>query len=185
MDIKNYSSKVMEKHRATIYPKFLECAEYTFDPFWQTLFHELAAGRCPRGCKLVRNQLYFHSSPRGVTSVELPQDPRELFLFTIDFFRERFRLVSKRDKKRVELDMDKARQELEDTYRLPWGQIKKKNVRTELFTEFLIQLGHKYQMSNNQLTQLENELQLAFERHVLLSSDVDYRNGRIYKIKGL
>lgn len=174
-----------------IHPIFLECAEYTFDPYWQGMFREMAHGRFPRGCKVVQNKLYFRAprKDRGkdmeVNTVELPSDPRELYLFLTEFFRDRFRLTSDRDKKKVENDLEKAKKEIEALYQVPWAKIKKKGIKSELITDYAIWLSRKHHLSLDKLTTLENSIQAAFTHHQIENEDVIYADGRIRKIKGV
>lgn len=84
------------KEKAAIHPIFLECVQFTNDPFWRDKFILASNNKLPKGFNY-SNGILSYQKTTTIFSIVLPQNPIETANVFIDFLRSKGNIYSVKD----------------------------------------------------------------------------------------
>ncbi len=172
-----------KKNEKIVHPIFLECIDFSLDPFWQQIFSDLAFGHYPKGTGITNDILYIKNKGKTET-IALNKSPKKTFLIVTIAFREKLGLSSSFDKKKRKAELEEARKDTELDYN-KWSLIKKKAIREYLLHRYICTLVRKYQLPIKEGEHIYNSIDIAFNFGALSNDDVHLENGKITCIDGI
>ena len=116
----------MAQRGELLYPKFLECCQFTEDTYWKFVFEDLACGKSPYGTYLTKNFLCCNYKDKEFSyKIDINKDSKRLYQDIFELLHNKFGLLSNKDKiKQRELfEIEKESDSIEDN---DWQNIKKK-----------------------------------------------------------
>lgn len=172
----------MRVRREIVYPFFLHCCRETRDSFWRYVFEDLAYGKAPYGayfsrgflcCSFKGREFSYKVDPHRVTT--------QLFEEVRSILQERLGLRSCEDLRKQrdkfhESSLQKGLSECED-----WSTVKRKETRSLLLTDYVLRLFPE--LKKSEIRKIYSLLSLALQMKLLVSDDLDIKNGRIVEIK--
>jgi hypothetical protein len=167
------------------YPVFIEVSGFPTEQFWVVIFEDLAYGKCPYGtyfdgdtmicCRFKNKEFHykFSNKPANIVHDEL-----------YSIFQDKLQLISKTEQSNKSIAFTKM---LDDKNGKDWIDIKKKNVKTMLLENYVIDMTSKYELSALQMKKLLSIIMIGFQFKILLNNDVNYdiEKGIIIDIKGV
>ncbi len=168
-----------------LFPIFLECKEWTLDPYWQEIFTQCSVGKFPKGLRMTKDGslIVFNGKTREIVSLDA--EPFDVFQIMMKIFKEKLCLISDRDIKKQKKEVQKLKEELKEGYQGTWKQIKPKQIKNTLLLNFVIASQKKYNLSQKDAERLLSTIKLGFIFKTITSDDVDYSDGVINGINGL
>jgi hypothetical protein len=158
-----------------MYAIFEECAEYTFDPYWQEIFNKCAKGKFPKGMKYnpEKKEITLRLDPKKPIEV-MPiseDDATETFTSMMIIFKEKLRLKSVQD---IELKKDEIniiKKHLLDKNDTEWSK-KPKHLKENMMMRFIQSLRETYELSDKEVKQLMATITLLQQFHQVESTDI-------------
>ena len=168
-----------------LFPIFLECKEWTLDPYWQEIFIQCSMGKFPRGLRMVKDGslVVFSGKTREIVSLE--GETLDIFKTMIKIFKEKLGLVSDRDIQKQKKEVLELKKKLKEGCGGTWKQIKPKQIRNVLLLNFVINCQKKYNLPQKITDQLASYIRLGFIFKTITSDDINYSDGIIHSINGL
>ncbi len=168
-----------------ILPIFLECYQYAEDDFWKNIFEDLAYGITPYGTYIKQDFLSCNFKDKEFSyKIDREKESKEIYDDIYHLLRYKLGILSSREKTIKRLDFNKIEKSIKDS-RKNWGDIKKKNIKDLLIEKYVIDMKNKYSLSIKQAKYLLSIIFIALVFKVLVSKDIDYKNGKIEHIEGI
>ena len=164
-----------------IYPIFIECCQYTTDPYWVSIFGDLAYGRTPYGVYISKGFLCCNYKTKGFSYKIEKKDPDVMFKEVYGLLTTKMGLHSfaeKEDQKVLfygSINVDKQN----------WGNIRKKHTKEILIEKFILEMKNKHNINLNDARKLFSLVCIALLFKTILTTDVVYNAGRISSIDGI
>lgn len=168
---------------SSLFPIFLECKEWTLDPYWQDIFTACSIGKFPKGLKIDKNGSLYVSIGDKKQIVSLDNDPFDVFQTMTNIFRNDLGMKSDKDLKTQKEDIKELKKKIKETYSGTWKSIRPKKTKNILVLNYVLDCKEKYQMTDKEAKMLYSKINLAFIFKSINHSDVVYFNGKIHKIK--
>ena len=168
------------------YPIFLECAAYTEDHFWRSVFEEMAYEKTPYGCYITKG--YLNCSFKGKEfSYRIPDagDPAKVHADVMALVRDRLGVSSSSDKLRHIQDFARMEDEIKDLKNSKWTSIKKKTSKDFIIENFVIEMKAQWHLSESITRQLLGTIISGMIFKVYCPKDIHYELGKITAIDGL
>jgi len=164
---------------------FLECAEWTLDPYWKDIFKQCSTGKFPKGLRMMKDGslVVFYGKTKDI--IYLNDDPKTIFQIMIKIFKEKLGLMSDRDVKKQHDEITELKETLKEGFSGTWKQIKPKNTRNTLLLNFVIDCQKIHNLSQKTSERLISVIHAGFIFKSITSDDIDYSDGIIHNIKGL
>lgn len=163
-----------------IYPIFVECAAYTYNSFWETIFINMAYGKFPCHVTMTRKCIVY-TSPTDTTTkttIRITNKPAKEIYERIHelFVNNSTHIFSHND-----ISICTDNQVVYDN----WSDIRKKGIK-DLFVEvFVIEMKQKYNLSQQQSRQLLTFILLSIIMKTVCQHNVILENNRIKHIEGI
>lgn len=167
-----------------IYPIFLECIQYIKDPFWKTIFEDLAYGKTPNGTYITKNFLTCNYKDKEFSYKIERKDSYILYTDIYELLNKKLGIISNKEKSKKRFDFNKIEFEIQETKR-NWADIKKKNIKDLLIELYVIDMKQKYSLSNKQTQYLLSVICIALIFKVITNRDINYIDGKIQSINGI
>jgi len=173
-----------------VYPIFVECAQFTLDPYWQQVFEECAKGHFPRGSGIDTEGkvIYFRnrtSNNRNYVSYKLKENPKQIFKDLKQLFQEQLNFKSNRDREKIRAELDNICKDLQETYTGCWQKIKRKKIRDPIIRRYILDLKEQYSLDNKETAEVAQIIKLGFLFNWIPNNQVVYEDQRILGIKTL
>lgn len=168
------------------YPIFLECLEYTLDPYWRQVFEDCAKGKFPKGSGIDAggNAVYFKSKDTPKWH-QLETNPEAVYQQLKTLFQTNLNLKSKKDRSNIREEIEILKDHLESLYSGSWSSIRKKSIKDALIRNFVLEMKTNYNLNQEQTVRLHRLLQLGFLFNWIDNDNVVYENKEIMEIKNL
>lgn len=168
-----------------IFPIFLECKEWTLDPFWQDMFEQCANGKFPKGIKMSKDGSINIFTNKSRETIAISSEPFDTFQTMMVIFKEKLGLVSDRDIKKQKKELILLKEKLKEGYSGTWKQIRPKKIRDNLLLDFVISCSHEYNLSKKDTEKLYSIINLGISFKSITSDMIDYSDGTVHGIDGL
>lgn len=168
------------------FPIFMECVDYTVDPYWIQVFEDCAKGKFPRGSGIDKTGKTVHFKIKNeIIWFSLPEEPSEIFIKLKEKFQDILRLKSNIDRDKTRDEMNLLKKNIEENYSKTWKNIKKKSIKCSLIREYTLSLKEKYELSEEQTIKLYNLINLGFIFNCITLDHVIYEDKKITDITSL
>lgn len=177
----------MEKGK-NVHPAFMECRNYTMDPYFQDILLCCARNKFPRGFRLIDEKTATISTNSGKEVYDLPlEDPCKLWKLLRVIFRDKLHLQSSSE---FALNPDEIKNSILLTLSKlegnSWTDIKSKKIKDQIILNFVV----KKQKEHNLNTTIAKSLIEQLDLHMntlkdITAEDINYNNGDIKDINGL
>lgn len=173
-----------------IYPAFLECQKYTADQYWKDTLMMCASNKFPKGSRYDSDTHTIHirntaEKSKYSEAIPLPTEPRELFNFLVELFREKLDLYSSLDIKLKRREIENIKESLSIRLDCTWKQLKPRSLRDNIIIQYVLRLKDEYNLSPKEVKDLFNEINMGFHFKNINSDDVEYEKGEIIRINRL
>jgi len=166
--------------RELIYPFFIECIAYTTDPYWKSIFEDLAHGISPYSTYINRDVIMCNYKDREF-AYKIQRKPTDtLYNEIFDLFKKKLGLLSPSEILSNRNDMN-----YDDVVCNDWSLIKKKNIRETLVERYVIEMKNKFALTIQQAKYLNDIIFLSLVLRVLVPSDIIIKNGMIESVNGV
>lgn len=164
-----------------IYPFFIECISYTDDPYWKSIFEDLAHGSSPYSTYISKDVIICNYKDREF-AYKIQRKPADaLYKEVMDLFRQKLRLLSPSEILSNRDEMTNHYSEICND----WSLIKKKNIKESLVERYAISMKNKYSLTIQQAKYLNDIIFLSLVLRVLLPGDILINNGIIENVNGI
>ena len=143
-----------------VFPIFLDCKEWTLNPFWIELFDNCALGLFPKGIKLLKNNILIISEEKQIDING--KNSFELYKIMMDVFKNDLEIISDRDKNKQSFEIINLKKKLKEKYNGLWTDIKQKQNKNNLIMDFVINKKKEFNLNNIELKQLLTTIQIGF-----------------------
>jgi len=174
----------------TLFPHFLECGEFTVDPYWRDIFEACSNNRFPRGSSyrpkehqiIIRKKI---GNKPDVSSYNLSEDPKETFQILIDLFQNELGMHND-VKTSLEEEAKILKEEMElQRDNLSWNQVRLKSTKDQLIEEYANELENLYSLSKKEANQLNSLINVGIRMRQILPEDIVIENRKISEITTL
>lgn len=172
----------------TIHPIFLECKNYTLDPYWKEKFDNFSRNKFPPGVRYDSNHqnLILKLDGKKTEIIALPiEDPAYTFQIMMKILQQRLNMRSNRDITLQKEEMDEFCTQNACEMDCEWKKIKPKNLKEQLIMDYIAKLKEKYDLNNKEVKHVASVIQLGFYFRSLSQEDVEFSNGVITNIANL
>ena len=167
-----------------LYPIFLECSEYIEDRFWESIFEDLAYGKCPYGTYISKNFFCCNYKDKEFSYKIEKKDPKKLYHDIYDLLTKKLGLMSQQDKIKKKIDFQNIEEEIKEG-RKNWSKIRKKNIKELLIENYVIEMKNKYSLSLKQVKRLLSIIFIGMVFKIINTKDIIYEDGVIKRIEGI
>jgi len=164
-----------------LFPIFLQASLCTQDSFWIYLFEDLAYSICPFGsfidkdtvcCKFKGKQFNFNFTDKP---------PQVIFEQLCELFKTKLNICSSSDYCTRRLKFN----DILENRHAEWKDIKKKNIKDIFIENYVIDMKLRHGLTNAQAQKFLHTITIGFNFKIITNTDIDYRNGKIYDIRGV
>lgn len=167
-----------------IYPIFLECIQYIKDPFWKSIYEDLAYGKSPTGTYISKDFIICSYKDKEFTYKIERKNSFELYTDIYTLLNKRVGILSHKEKTKKRFDFNKLEDEVQDTKK-SWSDIKKKNIKDLLIELYVIDMQKQYSLSQKQSQYLLSIICIAMIFKIISNKDINYVDGKILNINGI
>lgn len=167
-----------------LYPIFLECCQYTKDIFWEGIFEDLAYGRTPRGTYISKGFLCCGYKNKEFNYKIERKNPEVLHDDIYDLLTNKLGLLSRKEQVKKRLVFHEIEQGIKDS-RQEWANIRKKNVKDNMYEKYVIEMKQKYSLTIKQTKILLSLILISIIFKTITSKDIIFEEDRIVDIKGI
>lgn len=168
-----------------LYPQFLEILKFEEDPFWKSIFEEMAYGICPYGSYLNKGFLCcnfkgkeFNYKIENSNDEKLYQDVKNLLFKKVG-------IQSSLDRIKNIEDFKKSQEELSDILQNKWSSIKKKSLKDHFIENYVIDCKKTYNLTDIEVKKLLFLIHFGILFKKIQNKDIKYENGKILSIDGI
>lgn len=174
--------------KSIVYPFFLECKNYTLDPYYVDILESCAKAKFPKGFKLTNDRTAIVNGQNGRQVYDLPiHHPTELWCSLRKIFREELQLRSSSEFILTKSDVKRSRSlTLEKLEGNSWKELKSKKIKDQVILDFVVGKQKEYNLETESAKDLIARLNLHLNVLRNISpEDIEYENGNIVNVKGL
>ena len=182
---------MQRKPKSTLYPVLKYASDNIEDEYWKTLFTDMSIGKCPK-CIYISNNNILSTNKRKQFSFTIPKlEESELGTFDIlKFIDELKHSLSSNTSLLSIIDNDKRKEMLgQKTNEIKnidsWNAVKKKNIKEQLFINYVVKMKNEYGLDWNSAKYLYQLINNAFLMKTHTSADVEYNDGEIIEIEDI
>lgn len=187
----------MTLKKELVYPFFLEVCAFILekkggDFFWESIFHDLAFGKCPHGTYI--RSFATHSthtdslccSYKGKEfSYRLERkEPDILFDEISHLLKTNIGILSQKEKNKKRINFHEFEKTIKESRKV-WQTIKKKNVKDDLYEKYVIDMKKKHNLNMKDTKYLLSLIMTAISFKTISSKDIEYDDDRIVNIKNI
>jgi hypothetical protein len=167
-----------------LYPIFLECSEFIEDGFWESIFEDLAYGKCPYGTYISKNFFCCNYKDKEFSYKIEKKDSKKLYNDVYDLLTKKLGLLSQQDKIKKKIDFQNIEEEIKEG-RKNWSKIRKKNIKELLIENYVIEMKNKYSLTLKQVKRLLSIIFIGMVFKIISTKDIIYEDGVIKRIDGI
>lgn len=167
-----------------VYPFLLECCNFTHDNFWKSVFEDLAYAKTPHGTYINKHFLCCNHRNKEFSYRIERKDSKILYDDIYSLLSEKLCLISHNEHIRKKVDFDSLEESIRET-QTNWLNIKRKNVRDLLIEKYILEMKHKYNLTNKQTHYLLSLIFIAMIFKAISHKDIEYFDGKIHNINGI
>lgn len=168
-----------------IHPVFLSCIQYAKDPFWKTLFEDLAYGKVPADTYISKNTLCCNNKKKNFRyKIVSTKSPELIYEEVYKLLHNRLGIFSTKEKASKLVSFNRAAMKVQEK-NMEWSDIKKKNTKDHLIQLFVSDMRKKYSLNTQKSKQLLSLLFIAIMFKAIGNKDIHYSNGSIQSVDGL
>ncbi len=182
---------MQRKTKSVLYPVLKYASESINDEYWKTLFNDMSIGKCPK-CIYISNNNILSTNKRKQFSFSIPKlEESELGTFDIFKFIDDLKIsLSSNTSLLSNIDNDKRKEMLsQKTNEIKniesWNAVKKKNIKEQLFINYVFKMKKEYGLDWNSTKYLYQLINNAFLMKTHTSVDVEYQDGEILEIEDI
>jgi hypothetical protein len=176
----------MPIYKEIIFSQFLEASVYASDPFWKSVFENLAYEKCPYGIYFSKGFLCCSfKSKEFVYKIEQQKDPQVLYNEVHELLHGKATINSTNDHYKLIKCFEEIEKELKDIKNSNWTSIKKKSIKDNIIENFIIEMKNKYELSLSTCKELNSVIQLGLIFKSIGPKEITYEDGKITKIEGI
>ncbi len=166
------------------YPCFLGAMDLTEDYFWRNIFEDLAYGLCPYGTYIYNGTLYCNTRDKQFSYQFANKPTREIYDAVVHYFKTKLSLSPANDFMSIREQMERS---LSISQYSEWKEIKRKNIKSILVVNYVLDLAAACKLSMLKTQRLLNSISLMFTFKLITADDVvfDSSLGRIVHIHGI
>ena len=181
MNIINTKTNIVSKTNL-LFPILKSSSEYIDDIYWKSIFNDISVGKCPK-CIYINGHTILSTNKKKQFSFVIPTEIKNLQEFAKefkDFLINNTNLLSKSDNEKRKEILNKSI-DLQNIKK--WSDIKKKNIKTQLLINYVLDCKIKYKLKNNVSKSLYNSINDALYNNKTHSSgDIILKNNKIHNI---
>lgn len=163
------------------FPFLLTCCKYTNDSFWKNIFENLAYGQSPNGTYISNNFLRCSYKNKSFSYKIEDKNDKKLYEEIKNLFQIKLDIRSDCDKAFI---IEKCLKEMKESIS-SWKNIKKKNIRDVIITEYVLKMKKKYNLSLEQSKKILSFVYLSMIFKTIKTSDIKYNDYEIQSVKGI
>jgi hypothetical protein len=167
------------------YPVFLRCATHAKDPFWNTVFEDLAYGRTQHGSYITKGFLCCSYKGREFSYKIKTDNIEKLYKDVYRLLKEKMGIMSSREKMKKREEFYITEERIKKNRNDSWKSVRQKTVKDLLIENFILSKRKKYGLSISQCSTLISSISLAMVFKVIKSTDINYSDGVIHSIEGI
>lgn len=173
-----------------LHPIFIECAEFTLDPYWQHVFEDCARGKLPRGSVIDATGRVVHfrcksSDSRNFISYKLTGSPEKILQDLKKLFQEHLNLKSRKDRLDIGAELDIICEELQSSYSDTWKNIKRKKIKDPIIRRYILDIKEQHNLTSKETAEVAQIIRLGFLFNWISNENVIYQDRRILDIINL
>jgi len=172
----------------TIHPVFLECKNYTLDPYWKEKFDNFSRNKFPQGIRYdsTHQNLILKLDNKKTEIVALPiDDPAYTFQTMMKILQDKLNMRSNRDVTLQKEEMNNFCSQNVYEMDCEWKKIKPKNLKDQLIMDYIAKVKEKHNLNDKEVKNLVSIIQIGFQFRSLSQDDVEFSNGIITDIRNL
>lgn len=170
--------------REIIYPIFLECCQYCDDPFWESIFEDLAYGKTPQGTYISKNFLSCSYKNKEFSYKIERNNPENIYNDLYTFFTDKLGILSLKEKNKKKIEFNEVEKLIKKS-RNEWSSIRRKNIKDVMYEKYAIDMKEKHNLTSNQAKYLLSLILVSIMFKIITSKDIIYRNDKIIHIEGI
>ena len=169
-----------------VHPVFLRIASQMDDTFWKYIYEDLSYAKCPYGIYISNDNICCnYKDKKFCYNIYSSNNPSVIFKEICELFKDKFGLLSKKDKLLKNKMFIKKQEEINDILNNSWSNIKRKNIRVMLIEKFVINQSLKYSLTLHQTKELYNKIILGLLFKTIHKGSIVYENQNIKEIKSI
>jgi hypothetical protein len=160
-----------------VFAFFIECSTITNDPFWKSVFEDLAYGKCPYGCYISKNYLCCgFKGKEFYYKLDTSKSTDTIYREVYSLLHDKMGLVSNNERQDILQKIEAKSGNL---------NLKRKNVRELLLENYIIKNKINWQLSETDTKRLHRVILTGLVFKTITSKNIVYENGEIVKIHGI
>ena len=166
----------------TKYPIFIKCSSYTLDEYWKDIFYNCSLGRFPRGISYLhaQSQIKVTDSKKKIEYFQIKDDPIEMFKIMMTIFKDKLKMISKKDQERQKNDFENINVEVKVFE--SWDKIKCKILKEQFIDDYCVNIQNKLSLTLKETQYLRSLINYGLLFKYL---EIVFCNGKIKSIKNL
>jgi len=181
MNIINTKTNIVSK-TSLVFPILKSSSEYIEDIYWKSIFNDISIGKCPK-CIYINGQNILSTNKKKQFSFVIPTEVKDLQTFANEFKNfliTNTNLLSKNDNEKRKEILNKS---IDLQNMKKWSDIKKKNIKTQLLINYVLDCKIKYKLKNNATKDLYNAINDAlYNNKTHTSNDIILKHNKIHNI---
>ena len=175
----------MTIYKEIIFAQFLEASVHAVDPFWKSIFENLAYEKCPYGIYFSKG--FLCCSFKGKEFVYKIEDkaPAVMYAEVHELLHCKANINSTNDHYKLIKCFEEIEKELKEIKNSNWASIKKKSIKDNIIENFIIEMKNKHNLSLSMCKELNSVIQLGLIFKSISPKDITYENGKITNITGI
>lgn len=167
-----------------VYPIFLDCCQYTSEPYWKNVFEDLAYNRCPPGIYIKNNCICYKQGGKEIIYQITYDDTKKLFDKLQKLFMKKLKIISTTNRSENKKKYRHAEHELKQSVD-NWSSIRKKNIRDNMIARYVINMQEKYKLSNKNMRYLRSKIIIGLLFNTIQPQDIIIEDNEIIAINGI
>ncbi len=175
----------MPIYKEIVFPQFLEASVHAIDPFWKSVFENLAYEKCPYGIYFSKGFLCCSFKGKEFVYKIEHKDPAVLYSEVHELLHSKASINSSNDHYKLIKCFEEIEKELKDIKNSNWTSIKKKSIKDNIIENFIIDMKNTYNLSLSVCKELNSKIQLGLIFKTITHKDIVYEDGKIKSISGI
>nr|QBK87616.1 MAG: uncharacterized protein LCMAC201_05290 [Marseillevirus LCMAC201] len=175
-----------------LYPLFVDCAQFTLDPYWQQVFEECSRGKFPRGSGIDSEGkiVYFrnrtsNNNQRNYISYKIKKNPKQIFKDLKQLFQDHLNFKSIKDRQEIRDELDDICKNLQESFTGSWCKIKRKKIKDPIIRRYILNLKKTHNLNDKETAEVAQIIKLGFLFNWISNDQVVYKDQQILDIMTL
>lgn len=172
------------RRRELLYPIFLEAIAHAEDPYWETVFEDLAYGKCPYGTYISRGFLISSYKGKEFSYSFNDKDSNQIYNDVYNLLKTKLGIFSLREKEKKKVLFHSMEKDIKES-RNDWSKIRRKNIKDIMFNQYAIDMKKKYNLDVKETKKLLTLITICMLFKTITSKDITYEDDKITSIEGI